>query len=62
MRFVGDLDEVAQADVIVDREAQSDIARAWRHILSQVSSYADLEPALLGSVEQLIDFVTVGSD
>ncbi|HEX3223044.1 MAG TPA: DUF3097 domain-containing protein [Nocardioides sp.] len=37
---------------------QSDLARAWRHILSRVSSYADLEPALLGRVEELIDFVT----
>ncbi|MBA2446076.1 MAG: DUF3097 domain-containing protein [Nocardioidaceae bacterium] len=37
---------------------QADIARAWQHILSRVSSYADLEPALLGRVEQLIDFVT----
>lgn len=37
---------------------QSDIARAWKYILSKVSSYADLEPALLGRVEELIDFVT----
>jgi hypothetical protein len=37
---------------------QADLARAWRHILSRVSSYADLEPALLGRVEELIDFVT----
>ena len=38
---------------------QADIARAWKHILSKVHSFADLEPALLGRVEQLIDFVTV---
>lgn len=37
---------------------QADIARAWKKILSTVNSYADLEPALLGRVEQLIDFVT----
>jgi Protein of unknown function (DUF3097) len=37
---------------------QADIARAWKHILSRVSSYADLEPELLGRVEELIDFVT----
>jgi hypothetical protein len=37
---------------------QADIARAWRHILSTVSSYHDLDPALLGRVEELIDFVT----
>jgi hypothetical protein len=33
---------------------------AWQRILSCVRSYRDLEPALLGSVEHLIDFVTVG--
>lgn len=37
---------------------QADIARAWKQIVGSVSSYADLEPALLGRVEQLIDFVT----
>jgi hypothetical protein len=37
---------------------QADLARAWRTILSRVSTYADLEPALLGRVEELIDFVT----
>ena len=39
-------------------EEQADIARAWQHILSRVDSYTDLEPQLLGRVEQLIDFVT----
>ncbi len=37
---------------------QADIARAWQRLLGRVSSYADLEPALLGRVEELIDFVT----
>lgn len=37
---------------------QADIARAWQRILSQVRGYGDLEPALLGRVEELIDFVT----
>ncbi|GAA1755411.1 DUF3097 domain-containing protein [Agromyces humatus] len=37
---------------------QADIARAWQHILGQVRGYGDLEPALLGRVEELIDFVT----
>jgi len=37
---------------------QADISRAWKHILSRVDSYADLEPAFLGRVEELIDFVT----
>lgn len=35
-----------------------DTAAAWRAILSKVNSYADLEPSLLGRVEELIDFVT----
>lgn len=39
-------------------ETQADIARAWKRILGQVRSYSDLEPELLGRVEQLIDFVT----
>ncbi|MGX1932512.1 DUF3097 domain-containing protein [Microbacterium resistens] len=39
-------------------ETQADIAHAWKRILSRVSSYRDLEPALLGRVEELIDFVT----
>ena len=35
-----------------------DTAAAWRRILGSVRTYADLEPALLGRVEELIDFVT----
>jgi hypothetical protein len=35
-----------------------DSPAAWKRILGAVSSYADLEPALLGRVEELIDFVT----
>jgi hypothetical protein len=30
----------------------------WRRLLASVSSYADLEPPLVGAVERLIDFVT----
>jgi hypothetical protein len=37
---------------------QADIARAWQHVLGRVRGYGDLEPALLGRVEELIDFVT----
>ncbi|MDO5080390.1 DUF3097 domain-containing protein [Buchananella hordeovulneris] len=37
---------------------QADIADGWRRILSRVTSYKDLHPALLGRVEELIDFVT----
>jgi len=38
---------------------QTDIARAWQRILGAVKTYRDLEPAFLGRVEELIDFVTV---
>ncbi|WP_394551857.1 DUF3097 domain-containing protein [Agromyces sp. MMS24-JH15] len=37
---------------------QADIARAWQRILGRVRGYGDLEPELLGRVEELIDFVT----
>ena len=37
---------------------QADIARAWKHVLGSVRGYQDLEPELLGRVEELIDFVT----
>ncbi|MDR2381509.1 MAG: DUF3097 domain-containing protein [Bifidobacteriaceae bacterium] len=39
-------------------DTQADIAAAWRRILGSVRDYKDLEPELLGRVEQLIDFVT----
>jgi hypothetical protein len=35
-----------------------DVPAGWRAILRSVRSYADLEPELLGRVEELIDFVT----
>ncbi|HKE77186.1 MAG TPA: DUF3097 family protein [Acidimicrobiales bacterium] len=34
----------------------------WRGLLAKVSSYADLDPVLVGAVEQLIDFVTAPGD
>lgn len=37
---------------------QADIAQGWKRILGQVRDYSDLEPSLLGRVEELIDFVT----
>lgn len=37
---------------------QADIAQGWKRILATVRNYKDLEPALLGRVEELIDFVT----
>jgi hypothetical protein len=37
---------------------QADVAAGWRRILGTVRSWTDLEPELLGRVEELIDFVT----
>ncbi|MGI4893631.1 MAG: DUF3097 domain-containing protein [Janthinobacterium lividum] len=37
---------------------QADVAHGWKRILGTVRNYADLEPALLGRVEELVDFVT----
>lgn len=45
-----------------EHRTQADIARAWKQILGTVRTYADLEPALLGRVEELIDFVTDPSE
>ncbi|NYJ74239.1 DUF3097 family protein [Allobranchiibius huperziae] len=42
-------------------ESQADVARGWKQILATVRTYADLQPELLGRVEELIDFVTVPS-
>lgn len=39
--------------------SQTDVALGWKRILGTVRSYSDLEPTLLASVEELIDFVTV---
>ena len=39
-------------------DTQADVARGWKQILGTVRSYADLQPELLGRVEELIDFVT----
>ncbi|MBC9956896.1 DUF3097 domain-containing protein [Yimella sp. cx-51] len=37
---------------------QADVAHGWKRILGSISNYADLQPELLGRVEELIDFVT----
>ena len=47
-----------KAGVISALGWQADEREAWGRILGSVDGYADLEPALLGRVEQLIDFVT----
>ena len=39
-------------------ESQQDVAAAWQRIRRSVRDYRDLDPALLGRVEELIDFVT----
>ncbi len=39
-------------------ETPADLAHAWARLLRTVRNYADLEPSLLGRVEELIDFVT----
>ncbi|WP_146792125.1 DUF3097 family protein [Agrococcus baldri] len=42
-------------------ETREDVGRAWQRIRSRVRDWNDLEPALLGRVEELIDFVTAPS-
>ncbi|HEX8932869.1 MAG TPA: DUF3097 domain-containing protein [Pseudonocardiaceae bacterium] len=42
----------------VDRRGVADPVQAWRRVLDSVRNFRDLEPALLGAVEALIDFVT----
>ncbi len=37
---------------------EPDPATCWRRIFGSVHTYVDLEPALVGAVERLIDFVT----
>jgi hypothetical protein len=37
---------------------QTDVAAAWRRIRSRVRDWTDLDAALIGRVEELIDFVT----
>jgi hypothetical protein len=42
-----------------DSTSDRAVAAAWRRILALVRDYRDLEPALLGRMEELIDFATV---
>ena len=42
-------------------EEPADHAEAWARIRGRVRSFRDLDPRLVGPVEQLIDFVTVGT-
>lgn len=43
-------------------EDQADIANAWRLILDRVRDWKDLEPSVIGRVEELIDFVTAPTE
>jgi hypothetical protein len=44
----------------VDRHGTADPIEGWCRVLRAVEGFRDLEPALLGAVEHLIDFVTAG--
>jgi hypothetical protein len=46
----------------VDRAGVPDPIAGWQRVLGAVQGFRDLEPALLGAVERLIDFVTAGPD
>ena len=39
----------------------ADTSTAWKRILGSVRTYADLEPSLIGRVEELIDFIAAGT-
>lgn len=39
-----------------------DVALGWKRILGTVRTYADLEPSLLGRVEELIDFICAAQE
>lgn len=49
-----------KAGVIAGLGWNCDERTAWKRILAGATSYTDLEPSLLGRVEELIDFVTTG--
>jgi hypothetical protein len=46
---------------VADALGAADPRELWRRVLGSVNSYADVEVPLLRSVEELIDFVTIGS-
>jgi hypothetical protein len=52
---------VCQALGWVDRNGLADPTQGWCRVRGAVDDFRDLESALLGAVEQLIDFVTAGS-
>jgi len=48
-------------DGICAAVGETDPRQFWNRLLRQVDSYKDLDPSLVGAVEELIDFVTVPS-
>lgn len=44
--------------VLARLEVDTEPGRFWKHLLGKVTAWTDLEPALIGAVEELIDFVT----
>ena len=42
--------------------SREDTGLGWKRLLSHVTTYADLEPSLLGRVEELIDFLTAAPE
>ncbi len=48
-------------DGICEAVGETDHRRFWQGLLGKVTSFRDLDPSLVGAVEQLIDFVAVDS-
>src|SRR5262249_28194538 len=46
----------------VDRAGSPDPVAGWCRVLGAVEGFRDIEPALLGAVEQLIDVVTAAPE
>jgi hypothetical protein len=51
-------DEPWKEGVIARLGVRATPGEFWRMSLGKVTSYADLDPSLVGAVEELIDFVT----
>ncbi|CAN5454500.1 DUF3097 domain-containing protein [soil metagenome] len=44
--------------VLARLKVDAEPGRFWKHVLGKVTTWTDLEPPLIGAVEELIDFVT----
>lgn len=53
-----DIKKGTLAHLGLPHETLEDVGKGWSAILSRVRTYKDLEPSLLGRVEELIDFLT----